>query len=368
MTCLVVLGTPNGYAEIMPDLGSGLPLMDEQPNPGSWSLPTTTDTVGQPFSFIKNAHLSVPQPPNDDGPYLDVDAGNTAVCAIRQDRTLRCWGMNDLGQASPPKGRFKTVSMGDVHGCGIRINGRLSCWGGTLGRPTNEKNLGTFLKVLAADGHTCALRTDHKFKCWGSDLSEALTAPNGKFKTGDARSERSCGIRMNGEMECWGGQTLRQFQQPSGHFDQVVLGMTHACAIRAEDRSAVCWGNNLYGEANPPSGTFLSLAAGDFHTCGLREDGSSICWGRNQFGQTDLPPEKYRNISTGGAISCGTLEAGQLRCVGSYANNDFLTQLQRESSAEPINDVQAKLFPFAFLTQLGPVNTYGAHLRSGRNG
>jgi len=352
MTCLVVLGTPNGYAETMPDLGSGLPLMDEQPNPGSWSLPTTTDTVGQPFSLIKNAQLSVPQPPNDDGPYLDVDAGNTAVCAIRQDRTLRCWGMNDLGQASPPKGRFKTISMGDVHGCGIRINGRLSCWGGTLGRPTNEKNLGTFLKVLAADSHTCALRTDHKVKCWGSDLSEALTAPNGKFKTGDARSERSCGIRMNGEMECWGGQTLRQFQQPSGRFDQVVLGMTHACAIRAEDRSAVCWGNNLYGEANPPSGTFLSLAAGDFHTCGLREDGSSICWGRNQFGQTDLPPEKYRNISTGGAISCGTLEAGQLRCVGSYANNDFLTQLQKESSAEPINDVQAKLFPFAFLTQL----------------
>jgi len=336
----VFMVAPDGYAREV------TPLSD------SWFPSNAADVVGQPAAIIKNTQVPLPEPPNDDGVYREVDAGNTAVCAIRRDKTIRCWGMNDLGQASPPKGKFKTISMGDVHGCGITVNGRLRCWGGTLGRPSNEKNLGSFIGVLAADSHTCGLRTNHKVICWGSDLADALSAPKGQFKTGDARSERSCGIRMRGDLECWGGNTLRVFEQPSGRFEQVVLGLTHACAIRKNDRSVVCWGNDLYGETKAPEGAFIRLAAGDFHTCGLRDDGGQVCWGRNQFGQNDLPIEKYKRISAGGAINCGLLFDGRLRCAGSYANNDFLTLVQQASPPNQANGVTPQFFPFAFLTQI----------------
>lgn len=336
----VFIVAPDGYAREVTPLSN------------VWYPANPADLVGQPAAIIKNVQSPLPEPPNDDGVYREVDAGNTAVCAIRRDKTIRCWGMNDLGQASPPKGKFKTISMGDVHGCGVTVHGRLRCWGGTLGRPGSEKNLGRFIGVLAADSHTCGLRTNHKVTCWGSNLADTLTVPKGLFKNGDARSERSCGIRMNGNLECWGGNTLRMFEQPSGRFEQVVLGLTHACAIRKIDRSVVCWGNDLHGETQAPQGAFARLAAGDFHTCGLRSDGSQVCWGRNQFGQNDLPIDHYKRISAGGAVNCGLLHDGRLRCAGSYANNDFLTLLRQSAPSSQGSEVTPQFLPFAFLAQM----------------
>lgn len=358
MTKSVIYGLLFGLLFITLDPQQVLAQQPYESGPDFEAMPLET-VSGQPLAFLNAPQTPIPEVPNEEGPFIDVDAGNTMVCALRKDKTIRCWGMDDLGQASPPKGKFKKISLGDVHGCGLTLGGELRCWGGPLGRPKNEKKLGRFIKILAADGHTCALRTDHTAKCWGTNLSPTLTSPKGKFKTGDARSDYSCGVRMDDSLDCWGGSSLSQFELPKGRFAQVALGLTHACALRLEDRSVVCWGNNLHGEADAPSGSFVELASGDFHTCGRREDGGVLCWGKNQFGQLDLPPGLYRKISAGGASTCGLLMEGNFRCVGSYANNDFL--IQRSTPPQPLSKEgqSAKFLPFAFLSQLASLTGAG---------
>ena len=45
------------------------------------------------------------------------------ACAIRDDRTLVCWGSNISGQAEPPEGEFTHVAVGSSHSCAIRTDG-----------------------------------------------------------------------------------------------------------------------------------------------------------------------------------------------------------------------------------------------------
>ena len=40
------------------------------------------------------------------GEFLSVAAGKNHACAVRVDRTVVCWGMNDQGQANAPTGQF----------------------------------------------------------------------------------------------------------------------------------------------------------------------------------------------------------------------------------------------------------------------
>ena len=58
-----------------------------------------------------------------------ISMGNYHGCALREDGTLACWGLNDYGQATPPEGTFTAVAAGSLHSCGIRTDGTLACWG-----------------------------------------------------------------------------------------------------------------------------------------------------------------------------------------------------------------------------------------------
>jgi hypothetical protein len=57
-------------------------------------------------------------------------------------RTVACWGEDDAEQATPPDGRFASVSaqgglLGDYasnqyeagHTCGVMVDGSVACWG-----------------------------------------------------------------------------------------------------------------------------------------------------------------------------------------------------------------------------------------------
>lgn len=49
------------------------------------------------------------------------------VCAIREDRTVGCWGHQSL--ANVPKGEFKDLSMGLYQACALNLDGKVVCWG-----------------------------------------------------------------------------------------------------------------------------------------------------------------------------------------------------------------------------------------------
>ncbi len=95
------------------------------------------------------------------------------VCAIKTDQTVRCWGGNTEGQASPPSGTFVDLATQDyswfplkVHTCGIKTNGEVACWG-TNFRGQADPPEGTFVKLAPGRERTCAIRTDGTEACWG---------------------------------------------------------------------------------------------------------------------------------------------------------------------------------------------------------
>src|SRR4051812_30466982 len=61
--------------------------------------------------------------------YTYVSAGAGVTCAVKADGTLRCWGTNGVGLASPPPGTFSALSVGFSQACGVRTDGTLGCWG-----------------------------------------------------------------------------------------------------------------------------------------------------------------------------------------------------------------------------------------------
>ncbi len=68
--------------------------------------------------------------------YTAVSAGGSHTCAINGDGnatqakgTVRCWGDNTQGQATPPGGVFTAISAGRAHTYGLRTNGQVACWG-----------------------------------------------------------------------------------------------------------------------------------------------------------------------------------------------------------------------------------------------
>jgi len=45
------------------------------------------------------------------------------------DKTVACWGGDNVGQATPATGPFAQVSAGYDHACGLRTDGSVACWG-----------------------------------------------------------------------------------------------------------------------------------------------------------------------------------------------------------------------------------------------
>ena len=49
------------------------------------------------------------------GEFVTVSGGETHTCGVRTDGSLACWGRNNEGQASPPRGKFASVGAGKWH-------------------------------------------------------------------------------------------------------------------------------------------------------------------------------------------------------------------------------------------------------------
>jgi alpha-tubulin suppressor-like RCC1 family protein len=252
-----------------------------------------------------------------------ISAGGSHTCAILDDGSVSCWGYNYYGQlgfsadASTPTptsslGENRTavaISTGGSHTCAILDDGSVSCWGmnndGQIGdgttsdrdTPTQTSSLGenrTAVAISAGGSHTCAILDDGSVSCWGANLRGQL---------GDGtNSDRDAPTQTDG---------LDNLSFPGDNLTAIAIsaGGAHTCAILnngSSDRGVgytSCWGNNIYGQlcdginidTNKPSRTALSfrgplsaavaIATGGGHTCAMVADGSTYCWGYNYFGQ-----------------------------------------------------------------------------------
>ncbi|MEM9517153.1 MAG: hypothetical protein AAGA42_20060 [Actinomycetota bacterium] len=261
-------------------------------------------------------------------------AGGKHTCALLDDGTVKCWGMNgsgqlgqgdknhrgdgpgELGDALPPidlgTGRTAVgITAAFAHTCALLDDGSVKCWGanfggqlgqgdtfdrggfaGQMGDFLPEVDLGTgrtAVSISAGSGHTCALLDDASVKCWGA-------SSNGQLGYGDT-VWRSDGP---GEM----GDNLPTVDVGTGRTAVTIeVGGAHSCA-RLDDQSFKCWGYNGNGQLltedvfdrgdaagemgdNLAALTFgpdrfvTAASAGLGHVCVVLDDNSVRCWGNN---------------------------------------------------------------------------------------
>jgi hypothetical protein len=263
-----------------------------------------------------------------EGAILSAGLGHT--CGVKTDRTVACWGWNGYGQASPPAGKFKSVSAGYYHTCGIRTDGTVTCWGaGTTNTGVNFEHgqsispSGIFSYVSAGYEHTCGLKPNGDAVCWGSYAHGQTNAPAGIFSQVSAGQFNTCGVATNGDLACWGADYYDQGAPslPSaGIFSEISAGGYHACALQTKG-TAACWGWNGYGQATPPDATtFKQVSVGGDHTCGLKIDGTVTCWGSNNSNQLISQEGTFTQISAGGYHTCGSRTDGNVTCWGMDAD------------------------------------------------
>lgn len=251
-----------------------------------WGSNKTTKASVETATGRVQVYSGQASPP--EGNFRAVSAGSDHTCAIRENKTIRCWGTNDYGQSRAPAGSFTAVSAGWDHTCAIRESGEIACWGRNHLGQTDAPG-GSFTAVSAVLSHTCGLRTSGAIECWGWD-EERTDAPGGSFIAVSASFFSNCGLRADGTIECWGWNE-EQSNAPDGSYTSVSTGSAHTCGLR-ESGEITCWGANDYGQASPPTGSFIAISAGSSHTCGLRADGAIECWGWNDEGQTDVPTNR----------------------------------------------------------------------------
>ena len=330
---------------------------------------------------------------------MAVHLGARHTCALTVGGAVRCWGSSLFGQVgdggttdrltpvpvSGIEGGFVAVAVGWAHACARTAAGTVKCWGvnsvGQLGDGSTTNRsfpvwvngpAGGVVAVTAGLGHTCARTATGAVKCWGwnnfgqvgdGSTSDRRTAvPVSGLTTGviavAAGGRHSCAVAAGGAAQCWGmnssgqlgdGSTAnRRTAAPvSGLTTGIVavaVGAYHSCAVAAGG-ALTCWGSNLWGGLG--DGTFAStrltpvpvstlasgvvaVAAGDGHTCALTAGGALKCWGHNNHGQ--LGDGSYTNRSTpvpvrslasrvvavavGGEHTCALTVEGAVKCWG----------------------------------------------------
>jgi alpha-tubulin suppressor-like RCC1 family protein len=243
----------------------------------------------------------------------DVSAGFDHTCAVKNDSSLWCWGVNDRGQLGDgtnvgkviPKRIFasgvKKISTGAKYTCAIKNDSSLWCWGenntGQLGlgiiggyytipQPVTNDVIKVSTGWSSVAGHTCAVKSDGSIFCWGNNSYGQLG--NGSF--GNNISSPSSDIYVDA------------FYNRLTDIYHVSVGLSHTCAVDNSNQ-IWCWGNNYYGQLGigkdynyyqtyyrfprqvTSVGKVKGVSGGDSSTCVIKEDNSLWCWGGNDSGQ-----------------------------------------------------------------------------------
>jgi alpha-tubulin suppressor-like RCC1 family protein len=245
-----------------------------------------------------------------------ISAGASHTCAVLDDGGVACWGRDSVGQVGDgtpsvdairtparvtlPAGRYATevVASGGFT-CALLDNGTVSCWGidnaGQLGNGDGtdlpQLSPGTPLTmpegfataITAGNSHVCAILSTTRLTCWGSDS-------DGQLGNGDG---------VSGPQTAPGGTALTF---PDGPVLQVAAGGSHTCTLVLSGGSggtpmAACWGNDMNGQLgngagdssdkhapNSATGPYLGVATGSVSTCLIDRWRALQCFGSNNGG------------------------------------------------------------------------------------
>lgn len=300
------------------------------------------------------------------GPVVDVVAGDYFNCARLEDGSVKCWGLNRVGELGVGNDQIQGDAPGEMQNL-------------------PAVNLGTgrrAAQVVTGSGHACARLDNGAVKCWGNNsfgqLGVGDTAHRGRLATdlGDrlpavdlgagrlavelaAGGFRTCARLDNGAVKCWGqndrgqlgiGDTLNRGDAGNEMGDRLpavdfgagrtavrlAAGRDHTCAV-LDNGQVKCWGLNNsaqlgvgatfnrgdetgeMGDALPAvnlgsNRLALAVAAGLQHSCAILDDATVKCWGANfagQLGTGDVSPRGSIGFEMGDALPVVELGAGR---------------------------------------------------------
>ena len=234
---------------------------------------------------------------------------NTHTCAKMQDRTLKCWGRNHVGQ----------LGIGTVEPT-------------EQTSPVTVPELSNILEVAIGNNRSCAILTPGQVKCWGTQHSNkwlgvqsAETIVPTPLDVRDLSNAVHLSIPANGN---W------------------------TCAILSSGQSA-CWGDSDFGQAGITGSTkwpktiadtfkSRSLKLGVFTSCVLLESGQSACWGvngglfangisdNNNAAQTSQYPSSIMDFKLGSVHVCALLDTREVWCAGANSSSQITNVYQDE--------------------------------------
>jgi alpha-tubulin suppressor-like RCC1 family protein len=337
-----------------------------------------THGFGGRMENMDSAHAAVKLPalvPSLEHRVRDVGCGSGGTCAVTLDGRLYCWGqgegrevLQDFTDSPLPRdigGKVLALALEREHGCALREDRTLWCWGantyGALGhgpRGPGEKpgyNPATEVKGLRAavvaaavlEVASCALLADASIWCWGG---------NDQGELGDGSFE----------------QRYEPVEvSPSLRFGALAGGATHACAFTLEHR-LLCWGTDVYGQLGngeipktkrpffptPQAVSYefselRSLDLGTEETLAVDGNGELYAWGDQRWGLRGVAPapnpKPHRVPLPGRAVEiranethrCTLLEDDSVWCWGN-GENYALGNGSDENHTEPVRVVFPK--------------------------
>lgn len=278
-----------------------------------------------------------------------VHGGYRGNCAVKNDGTVWCWGINHLGQwctASPTTYLYATQVM---NGASPFIVSKISIQDSdTSYFLTTDKKLYACgdNEGLLGDGTTNATNKTPTLISFSVPKINSVSIGDNHMCYKDELQAVWCkGRNNNGQLGTGNSEYDGSFPvNPVLHnknIRQISAGSNVTCSI-LYDKSVVCFGDNQYGklgrntkEKNIPvkiknlGGTNSLVSTKSDHVCALKEDGTVWCWGRNKDGQLGVGDntDKYKAVQTlltgiyidvavGTDHSCAVKNDGTVWCWG----------------------------------------------------
>jgi len=286
-----------------------------------------------------------------------VAAGEYHTCALLNDGTVECWGLDDYGQlgatistssSSPPSTSSPVIVQGVASAiaiaaglrntCALVSGGTIDCWGdnsaGQLGNgslslsssstPLEVSGLTEATAITVGELHACALLSNETAACWGDDGDDelgsvpmtcdanddecsttpvAVTGLTGATAIASGGGLITCAVVGGTVPECWG-----YLQQGLGNAEGTAESYTPV---------------TVFGGSSP-GGT--GVAVGTLGACILYQgtEGKVACWGNGPLGNgtSDTSPipvavtglTSATAVAIGQAHACALLSNGTVSC------------------------------------------------------
>ncbi len=290
-----------------------------------------------------------------------VSVGLGFSCAVKNDGTPECWGVNASGELGVGATsttatlrpafvstalKFIKISSGGSSSCGVTTAGAVYCWGSnvygqigpaiamtttTASAPQLVSGLSAASDVKVGAGFACALTTAGNVYCWGDNSAKELASPTITTTNIPTLVPGLSGIVS---LDVSRGTELLVYNG--------IVSTNRACAVNASG-SLYCWGFNptavLNGVATPTvtlvSGVpaLTSVSVGQQFNCGVTTAKTVVCWGDQYSGELGnavasgaygtypavpytLALSNVSEVASGPAQSCAVYGSGQVACWG----------------------------------------------------